>query len=144
MLKIEVRKIRNNKELYECFKIRAIVFIEEQKVPAIEEIDEFEDEADHYVLLYDGKIVGTARARIIEDYAKIQRVAILKEYRGKGLGKLLMQRLIEILKQNKSLKYIKLDAQRYAQKFYEKLGFEAYGDVFDDAGIDHIHMKMRI
>jgi len=142
--KIEVRKIQSNKELYECFKIRTIVFVEEQKVPAVEEIDEFEDESVHYVLVVDEKIVGTARTRIIENYGKIQRVAILKEYRGKGFGKLLMEKIIEDLKQNKVLKYIKLGGQCSAQNFYEKLGFEAYGDIFDDAGIPHVHMKMKI
>jgi predicted GNAT family N-acyltransferase len=144
MKKVEVRKIKNNKELYECFKIRTVVFVEEQKVPAVEEIDEFEDESTHYVLIIDNKIVGTARTRIIDNYGKIQRVAILKEYRGKGFGKLLMEKIIKNLSKNKSLKYIKLGAQCYAQKFYEKLGFKAYGDIFDDAGIPHINMKIVI
>lgn len=143
MTKIEIRQIQSSKELYKCFKIRTIVFVEEQKVPAVEEIDEFEDESSHYVLIVDGKIVGTARTRIIDNYGKIQRVAILKEYRGKGFGKLLMEKMIKDLKQNKSLDYIKLGAQCCAQKFYEKLGFKAYGDIFDDAGIPHINMRIK-
>jgi predicted GNAT family N-acyltransferase len=143
-MRLEARKIKNNKELRECFKIRVIVFVEEQKVPAVEEIDEFEDDATHYVLLYDEKIIGTARTRIIDNYGKIQRVALLKEYRGKGYGSILMKKIIKDLRKNKKLNQIKLGAQCYAQKFYEKLGFEAYGEVFDDAGIVHINMKIKI
>lgn len=72
--------------------------------------------------------------------AKIQRVVVLEEYRGHRFGQVMMAYLLDYIRSQNMAPQIALDAQTYAQPFYEKLGFIAQGDVFDDAGIPHIHM----
>ena len=74
------------------------------------------------------------------DKAKIQRVVVMKAFRGRNLGRQLMRHLMDFARANKLAPQIALDAQTYAVAFYESLGFETTGEEFDDAGIAHIHM----
>lgn len=68
---------------------------------------------------------------------------MLKSYRGKGIGQLLMQQIIQIAKDQKRSQ-LKLSAQVYATKFYENLGFQLSGEEYLDCGIPHIDMSMNI
>ena len=93
----------------------------------------------------DEKALGTARVIIKnKDIAKIGRVAVLKEARKKGFGKNLMLEAMSYIKGQTTAKEIQLDAQLTAVKFYESLGFTSYGEVFKDAGIDHVAMTYPI
>ena len=71
---------------------------------------------------------------------KLQRMAILAEYRHQGLGKILVEEA-EVFSKKQGYNTILLGAQATAEAFYEKLGFQAYGEPFEDAGMPHVHMK---
>ena len=125
------------------FYIRSKVFVEEQKVPEELEIDEYDNIANHIVIYDKEKPVATGRLVNIEGEDLLGRIAVLKDYRNRGIGKLVVESLIGKAEE-KGLEEVHLHAQLTAVKFYEKLGFESYGEIFDDAGIDHISMKKII
>ncbi|MEC2076874.1 GNAT family N-acetyltransferase [Metabacillus fastidiosus] len=136
---MEIKIVTTDKQLEDAFNIRKIVFVEEQKVPAEEEIDQFENEADHLVL-YDGeKPVGAARFRVVDGYGKLERICILKDYRNKGAGSLIMEYL-EKLASQKGLNRLKLNAQTKAIPFYERFEYKTVSELFMDAGIPHVTM----
>ncbi len=145
MTDIKITKISTEEDLNKCFHIRTVVFVDEQKVPIKEEIDGLDGEAEHYLLLVNGKAVATARIRIPEDAQAIfERVAVLKSHRGHDLGRKLMEFIIADLRKNPAIKGLKLGAQLQAIVFYEKLGFKSYGNEYYDASIKHIWMKRNI
>src|SRR6266566_9759865 len=91
----EVRRVRNSKELDACYLVRMAVFVDEQKVPPWEEMDAYDECADHFAVFRNSEIVGTARIVDIGDNTgKIGRVAILKESRNLGLGLALMVHVV--------------------------------------------------
>lgn len=144
----EARIVTTKLELEAVFAVRMKVFVEEQKVPPEEELDSYDDAALHFLigaqrLAVEGQItekfmiVGTARLIDKEmGTGKIGRVAVLKEYRGKGLGAKLM-RCIEGEASRRGFRRLILEAQVSAIPFYEKLGYVAEGEVFLDANIEH-------
>ena len=143
MITLTVRPITSSAERDACYLVRMKVFVEEQKVPPWEEMDEFDESAEHFAALCDGQVVGTAR--LVDKgggVAKIGRVAILREYRGKGFGKALMQSIAESARG--SFHTLTLDAQIYVMPFYESLGYTAEGEVFLDANIEHRRMKLTL
>lgn len=144
MTAIKISKITSDTELKDCFHIRTIVFINEQNVPLAEEMDQWDQEADHYLLSMAGKAAATARVRYISDIAKIERVAVLKEMRGHNIGQRLMTYIMADIKKNPAIRIMKLGAQTHAITFYQKLGFECYGDEFLDAGIPHKWMTKSL
>jgi predicted GNAT family N-acyltransferase len=91
-----------------------------------------------------GKPVGAARIVVKGDTGKIGRVCVLREFRGTGIGSALMRETLSVLRDTPGITRAALGAQIDALGFYEKLGFAAYGDVFDDAGIDHRMMELRL
>ena len=117
-------------------KIRFEVFVDEQNVPEDLEIDGLDDEAKHVLAYIDGKPIGTGR--ILSD-GHIGRVAVLKKYRGLGIGNSIMKALIKWAQQNKFEK-LWLSSQWHAHSFYLGLGFVCEGDIYEEAGIDHIKM----
>lgn len=118
--------------------IRDKVFVQEQNVAEEEEFDEFEDESLHYLLYVDNKAIGTARWRHIGNKVKLERFAVLKEYRGKGYGDFLVKTvLIDALKEGKT---IYLHAQLKAIPLYERSGFKKVGDLFMECDIEHYKM----
>ena len=126
-----------------CFAIRKSVFVEEQNVPLELEMDEHDETATHF-LLRDGE-TPLATARLLEKHglAKIGRVAVLREARGRGLGLAVMQAVLDEARRQ-GFKEAILDSQTYAIPFYERLGFAAEGEEFDDAGIPHFLMRRRL
>jgi len=129
-----------------CYRLRHVVFVEEQGVPVEMEIDEHDDAgAYHFLGLVDNEPAAAARIMVFgsgeNSVAKIQRVVVMKSFRGQKLGRDLMVHLLEFARTNNLAPHIALDAQTYATAFYESLGFTATGDEFDDAGIPHIHMS---
>ena len=91
---IRVKKIETDQELQEAFKIREIVFIDEQECPPEEEFDGLDDESIHFIAYITGEPVGTSRYRTTDKGVKLERFAVLKEHRGKGVGKRLVQTAI--------------------------------------------------
>ena len=116
--------------------IRNEVFVNEQNVPKELEIDGLDIEAKHVLAFVDGVPLGTGR--ILSD-GHIGRVAVLKKYRGLGIGKLIMKELIKCA-QTKNLEKIWLSSQWHAHSFYLDFGFVCVGEIYKEAGIDHIKM----
>lgn len=140
---MEIIKCTNIDHLIDHFIIRKIVFIDEQNVSYEEEFDLVEKQRVPFVV-YDGPHpIGAARLNLNKDYTKIERVCVLKEYRSKGIGKLIMEYLFDYLK-NLEIKEVLISAQVQALKFYEGLGFEKFGDIFLDANIPHYKMKKNL
>ena len=136
--------VKNKSEYELCLKIRAKVFIEEQNVPQEIEVDEYENKAIHFIVYLENTPIATARLlRKNIDLAKIERVAVLKEYRGKNIGKYIMNEIIKLAK-IKNFKQLILSSQTQAIPFYEKLGFKCQGKEFLDAGIPHKMMILSL
>lgn len=133
-------------DLTQAFDIRRKVFVDEQKVSEEEEFDEIDNIAVHAIVFdTDDKNKPVATGRVYPnpngDNFCIGRIAVLKEARGKYYGDFVVRLLL-----NKALlsgaKEVILSAQVRAIPFYEKIGFISYGDIFQDAGIDHVKMKI--
>ena len=126
-----------------CRALRRAVFIEEQGVSEADELDDLDGVAVHLLAIVDGRPMGSARIIPGEGYGKIGRVCVLAEARGTGLGAALMREAVQECRRL-GLKTARLGAQTHALGFYEALGFEAVGPVFDDAGIPHREMILTI
>lgn len=138
MIKIDIVDFEEKKN--ELLSIRHKVFTLEQSVP--EELDEDGlDSVSIHVLLTEGSIPA-ATARIQPD-GHIGRVAVKKEYRGKGYGKAVLEKLIQYAR-IQQLKSVYLGSQLQAVGFYNTLGFIEYGNSYLDAGIDHIMMRLEL
>ena len=121
--------------------IREKVFIEEQKVTPQLEWDGKDEEAIHFLAYQDEKAIGCARAFVIENHMQLGRMAVLKEYRNKGIGSFLIEKAITTAKLNQ-LSKISISAQCHAIDFYKKFGFEVTSEIYLDAGISHQDMEL--
>ena len=123
--------------------IRIKVFILEQKVPEELEWDEYDETAWHAVAKSNHQVIGTGRLIINQSIAKIGRMAIDPEFRGKGIGMEVLKALINKGKEKGAQEFI-LHAQTHAIAFYAREGFEPYGPIFDEAGIPHVEMRLYV
>ena len=118
--------------------IRTKVFVEEQRVPEALEWDGLDESSRHVMAVSaDGTPVGTGR--LLRD-GHIGRMAVLKEWRGRGVGSALFERLLSIAG-SMGLDEVKLHAQTHAIGFYAKQGFAVEGEEFMEAGIPHVEMR---
>jgi len=117
--------------------IRLVVFVEEQGVPAELEMDEMDAKCIHALAFDDSRAVGTGR--LLPD-GHIGRLAVLKEFRGKGAGGALLAKLLEAAK-SRGDREVVLSAQVHAVPFYQAYGFELFGEVYEEAGIPHRDMR---
>jgi len=139
----EIKIPASKDERRSCYRLRHIVFVEEQNVPVELEIDEHDEtDAIHFLGAWSGEDAAAARMIITGDTAKIGRLVVLKPYRGKQLGHKMMQAMLDHAWQNPTVTQVVLDAQTYALPFYERLGFEPVGEEFMDAGIPHLRMRI--
>lgn len=136
--------IRPTDDIATCRRLRRIVFIEEQGVSEADEVDDLDAVAVHLLAVRDGQPVGTARLLPMGEVGKIGRVCVLPHARGTGLGAALIRAAVDQFRQMPGVSKVKLGAQVHALGFYEKLGFTAVGEVFDDAGIPHREMVMAL
>jgi len=119
--------------------IREQVFVVEQRVPVALEWDGLDPVCTHVIACAkDGSAVGTAR--LLKD-GHIGRMAVLRPWRKRGVGSCMLVALIGIARQRGKLRCA-LNAQTHAIAFYERHGFVAEGEEFDDAGIAHRHMVL--
>lgn len=140
----EVKSVKTEDQLQQAFAIRTKVFVEEQGVPEHLELDEHDQTAHHFIVLDGDKTIAAARLREYEpNIGKVERVCVLNEYRGKHLGKLLMD-YMEQFARDIGFKKLKLNAQSYAVPFYEKLQYNVTSPEFMDAGIPHRAMEKDI
>lgn len=133
---------KTDKEFSLVQAIRTTVFTNEQGANANEEFDSYDDIADFALLFDDNKAVATARAVKTEDGFKIGRIAVLKEYRGKGYGDLIVRAVIEKAF-NYGSDFVLVDSQNHAVPFYKKIGFKQIGQQIIDRGIAHIPMRIE-
>ncbi|MCE2970721.1 MAG: GNAT family N-acetyltransferase [Burkholderiales bacterium] len=125
----------------EAAPIRFAVFVNEQKVPAEIEIDEWDEPSLHAVARdAQGRAVGTGR--LLPD-GHIGRMAVLAQARGAGVGSLLLTALAEAARERGHTEAV-LSAQTHAIPFYRRHGFVEEGEVYDDAGIPHQLMRRRL
>jgi predicted GNAT family N-acyltransferase len=131
----------NADEREACRSMREQVFVVEQNVPREDEWDAL-DATSHHVLARDlaGNPIGTGR---LTPERKIGRMAVLREWRGRHVGEAILQRLLE---QARALNYavVEMHAQTHAVPFYEKFGFEKFGDEFEECAIKHYPMRREL
>ncbi|MCR4321183.1 MAG: GNAT family N-acetyltransferase [Candidatus Brocadiaceae bacterium] len=131
--------VTNLEDLIKVIVVRGIVFVEEQGVPYEIEHDAYDLSATHTLGETDGEPFAAGRIRALGEYAKLERVAVRKSYRGKNLGHELTEFMIAVAKEHGFQKF-KVHAQSYLTDFYRKHGFEIVGDTFKEANIDHYLM----
>jgi predicted GNAT family N-acyltransferase len=138
------------------YALRHEVFVVGQSVPAELERDELDAAADHVVADSQGTVVGTGRlvdGRVGEDghlvpgtrgeVGTIGRMAVAASQRGSGVGSALLDRLVERARE-RGMPAVELHAQVHARDFYDRAGFTSYGDVYLEAGIEHVGMRKEL
>lgn len=124
--------------------IRTTVFTNEQGADGTEEFDSFDNigaPAVFALLFEDDVPAATARLVICDKRYKIGRIAVLKEFRGKGYGDVIVRTML-LKAFDSNAEEVFVDAQNYAVPFYEKIGFEVIGAQITDRGLPHIPMKI--
>ena len=137
---LEVKKISTQEELEKAFAIRKIVFVNEQNCPPELEYEN-EDVSTHFLATLDNQPVGACRWRKTDAGYKLERFAVLSQFRGLGIGQELVKAVLADLPADAD--YIYLHAQTQAMGLYEKLGFEPTGPEFEEAGIRHYKMVLK-
>lgn len=131
-------------EFFEVAKERVKVFVVEQNCP-YQEIDEDDKIAKHVILLdTEGQIVAYTRIMDRADYVTFGRVLVVKEYRGKELGKEIVKLTLDEINQLNLKKDIKISAQNYLIDFYAAFGFEVVSEVYLEDDIPHIDMLLKV
>jgi predicted GNAT family N-acyltransferase len=140
---VQVTEIREPAAMQQAWALRRRVFIEEQHIPEAIEMDTDDAVATH-VLALDGDLaVGCGRMVAQGDHVKIGRMAVLRERRGEGIGRRVLESLMELARTRGFRKAI-LHAQITAEGFYLKNGYTPRGKVFEEAGIAHRLMDREL
>ena len=135
--KVLVKRATDPSDLENVFAIRREVFVGEQNCPP--ELEwEHEEESNHFLATVDGVPAGASRWRKTDKGYKLERFAVLKNFRGKGVGQALVQAVLNDLPNEAD--YIYLHAQVDAVTLYERFGFVKTGPEFEEAGIRHYKM----
>jgi predicted GNAT family N-acyltransferase len=144
MSRFNYKLVTGDIELYEAFEVRRQVFVHEQGIPEELVSDGHDGEALH-VVVKDGKqVIGSARVQFLADnQAKLERMAVLKRYRRKGIGRGMLLFLDTVWK-DKQVRQVIIHAQLEVVPFYKLCGFDELGLPFQEAGIKHIKMRKQI
>jgi len=137
---IIVKKVTEQADLDKTNAIRYEVFVIEQNCPPHLEV-EHNDESVHFLATVDGEPAGACRWRKTENGYKLERFAVLKNFRGYGLGQEMVKAVLADLPADAG--HIYLNSQTHAVSFYKKLGFETSGPEFEEAGIKHYKMVKK-
>ena len=144
MGKFSYKLVASDRELKAAFEVRRQVFVEEQGISENIELDDYDREALHIVVKDGEKVIGTARVLFLAaNQAKLERMAILKPFRRKGIGSRIIAFLNEELR-NRQINQVLLHAQYPVVAFYKSCGFKESGSSFWEAGIRHIKMQGRL
>ena len=133
------RLASSSEDQMKAMMVRCIVFCGEQNVPYSIERDEFEEDAVHIIGELEGEPVAAGRIRYFPEYAKLERIAVLRPYRGRGIGSELVRFLMSIAQERGYSSY-RMNAQVRQAPFYAGLGFHAVGERFMEADIEHVLM----
>ena len=135
-MNLKIQLVKTKKEYKDILEIRKKVFVEEQNVPLNIEI-EHEEDSKHVICFIDQLAVGTGRWRKTKNGIKLERFAVLTDFRNKGIGKEIVNFILSEISSNNT---IYLHAQEAVVDFYKKLGFKVSGKKFYEADI--LHSKM--
>ncbi len=144
MSALRIERVKNSRDFAFVCYLRTIVYVLEQSCPLLEEFDDREDSATHYLGYIGDQPVASCRILYDGNTAKIGRIVTLKEHRGQGHASALIRHAISEIKTRPSIEKIKMSAQEHAINLYAKLGFEAYGEGYEEAGIPHRMMVMPL
>jgi predicted GNAT family N-acyltransferase len=143
MAQMNITPVQNEDEWEQARSIREQVFIEEQDCPPGEEWDGHDETSRHVLGLVDGDAVATARWRTVphdeEIVAKLERFAVLPEYRGQGYGTQLVRSVLQDARRAGFDTFL-VHAQSHLEDWYEDLGFVSTGRTFEEVGIPHVEM----
>jgi predicted GNAT family N-acyltransferase len=139
---LKIKTVQYQDSMLVINQIRTKVFQEEQGVSAELEFDGLDANATHLLAYVNDQAVGTARIRELDgDTVKIERLAVLPDYRKQGIGKQLMRSALFTIAQQGNFLVI-VHAQAYIASLYQQLGFAIVGEPFNEAGIPHVKMSM--
>ena len=143
MPRLFVKEAETQKEIADALKVRRKVFVEEQKIPEEVELNGKDNESEHIVAYFNNDPIGCARIRHIDEGVKIERMAVLDEYRGHGFGRFLLNYAIALIRRRYPKERIYLYSQKDVEEFYKKAGFIAKGKIFYETGIPHVMMVLE-
>lgn len=128
----------------DAYLVRQEVFIREQKVPAELELDEFDLSAAHALAYHGARCIGTGRlVDLGAGRFQIGRMAVLAPFRNQAVGRQILENLVHLARSQEAGSIV-LHSQVSAIPFYEKLGFQAQGPTYDEAGIAHRNMILLL
>jgi predicted GNAT family N-acyltransferase len=142
---ITVAKVTDLRDLDAAFTIREKVFVGEQNVPADLEYDQNDRLATtrHYLARVDGQPAGAARWRLTDNGVKLERFAVLADFRNQGVGEALVHQVVaDVRAEAPDAAQVYLHAQLRAIPLYERTGFQKAGDMFEEADIQHYKMVL--
>jgi predicted GNAT family N-acyltransferase len=144
MSKFSYKLVTGEVELQEAFEVRRQVFVREQDIPEKLVFDGHDGEALHVVVKDGKRVIGSARIQFLSNnQAKLERMAILKRYRRKGIGRKMLLFLDAVWK-DKQVQQVIIHAQLEVVPFYKLCGFDELGLPFREAGIKHIKMRKQL
>lgn len=134
-------------EMYEIAKSRFEVFVCEQNITCEQDFDDKDKKCHHVMLKENGRVI--AYSRVVPkgmgyDYISIGRVLVLKSHRRKGIAQKMIEACLEFIKNNLEQNTVVLSAQLYVKDLYESVGFNVISDVYDEADIPHVKMKIEL
>jgi predicted GNAT family N-acyltransferase len=138
-----VREARNDVELAQALGLRERVFCGEQGVSRAAEHDGRDGEALHVVALEEGQVIGTCRLLVDGAVAKLGRMAVEREARRRGIGRLVLAEA-ERAATRAGARVMRLHAQQTVKELYSRGGYSEYGEPFVEEGIDHVSMEKRL
>lgn len=143
---MHIKPVTSDAEWQHVRAIRRRVFIEEQECPPEEEWDGWDDRSRHLLGIHEEEPVAAARWRTVphdeEIVAKLERFAVLPDYRGRGYGRRLVEYALHDAERAGHSTFL-LHAQAHLEDFYASFGFDTIGGPFDEAGISHVKMVKR-
>jgi predicted GNAT family N-acyltransferase len=142
MAKLLVFKYEDRDLFEKAIQIRTNVFVKELGINPVLECDEFDKTAFHGLMMDDNKALAACRWRETDKGIKLERFAVPKEYRNRGIGSVMLKNVLEMVLPSKRLVY--LHSQYTSVNLYLRNGFEIVGEPFEEAGIKHFYMKYAV
>ncbi len=135
MSQFEAKIYKGKENFDDAFFIRKTVFMDEQGF--FDEFDDIDETAYHAVIYDAGKPIGCGRIFLDNGMAHLGRIAVLKEYRKLGIGRIIMESLEKAASDNFEFSHYELSAQKRAIGFYKSVGYEEIGEMYLDEGYPH-------
>ena len=145
MEELEIEEVKTGEGLAQCLAVRRAVFIDEMGVPEDIEVDEYDilnGGCAHFLITCAGIPVGAFRC-LAGSAVHLQRLCILAEYRGNGVGRAALARAEEF-SSRMGAECIELHAKCGASPFYAKCGYAVASEPFSEADVPHVKMIKRL